>query len=484
MKHVLAVLVALAALQPPQQTPTSIVEQIGKLVTELKQLLTQAQTITVRDAAALQVALDSSVPGTVLELEPVPFVGNFVMRRAVQIQTRGVTLPDRTVEAGDISSLATIRSPNNAPALLLAPGVNLTDVAIRKVHLEGPANDVLLIGMAEPFQTSLSQVPRRIILDQISIKGVGAKNGIGLHGAEVSITRSLITDVARAGVESHGIVGTNGPGPFLIERNRIVGSSIGILFGGSDPQIPGLIPSDIIIRNNVIYKPLTCDGCNYASKNIIECKSCRRIQIIGNELDGSPVGGQSGWGIVITPSQYGTNPDVIVEDYTFSRNTVRNVGGVFNILGFGQNQSTRPTRISRNITVSDNWLQCDRALGDHGSLAQLGNGPVNVVFEYNTIQCNGDAFLRTSDTAPIPGFRYTNNLQLVTGTYGLFLAGSTRGAMLAERLPGAVISGNALVAANALFRTNLPNNLYLATGEGLIVDGYGAGAASGYGRRR
>lgn len=47
----------------------------------------------------------------------------------------------------------------------------------------------------------------------------------------------------------------NGPGPFVISNNYFEGSGENIIVGGSDPSIPDLVPSDIVITGNLISKP-------------------------------------------------------------------------------------------------------------------------------------------------------------------------------------------------------------------------------------
>jgi hypothetical protein len=504
MKRLLAAALALTCLEASAQQSRSNAESAAELETVAAQLRgpgTPAVTV-VAQGANLGAALAAAQPGAVLELEagPTPFVGNFRGRSGIVLRTRGLTLPDREPTEAECARMARVLSTNNAPAFQVPPST--TDVRLERLSFDGPANDVILVGAADNSQTTVDQVPRDIVIDQNCVAGVGAKNGIAIHSGKTSVTRNAIRDVARKGVESHAIVGWNGPGPYTITGNQIVGSSIGIFFGGAFPQITGNIPSDIIIRDNLLKKHDDWSTRNYAPKNAIECKACRRVVIEGNVVDGMPAGGQAGWAIVFTPSQMdgpALPPWAIVEDVSFVKNTVRRVGGVFNILGHGQNQTTagRATLVSRKITIAENWLQCDRALGGHGALAQIGNGPIDVVFDHNTIECNGDAFLRVSDTKAIPGFKFTGNLQSVGGTYGLFSSLGSRGtkAMLEANFPGAVLNGNAIIAGHPTLRANLPDNKFIepcsylkgapcVVPDGLVVDGYGAGAAAGYGRRK
>jgi hypothetical protein len=462
-----------------QRPLADIAADLAKLAHELA----TRDLIVVRVGDDLQAAIDRAPAGGTVTIEPGTYVGNFVVRQAVTLRTAGFSMTPGAVQAEDVPLLAHLQTPNNAPALWVPPSVTVADVTLQWLHVSGPGRSLILIGAGDGQQAMQEQAPRRITLTQISVAPTrGAVNGIELHANVADIVQSRIwaTD-ERTDVETHGIVSYNGPGGYRILDNRIHGSHIGIFFGGADPAIAGLIPTDVEIADNVVTKDLT----GRVSKNALELKAARRFVIVDNIFDGVPTQSQAGWGIQFTPSQYGRNPDVIIEDIEFARNIVRNVGGVFNILGHGQNQTTgRPTQVSRRIAIRDNWLRCDRALGAHGALMQLGNGPIDLTWERNTVECNGDATIRTSDATPIPGFRFVGNLVAQTGTYGIFFTGGlSRGAGLATRMPGADITGNAFVNAHATFRANLPQNLYLGPADDLIRDGYGIGAAAGYGRR-
>ena len=53
------------------------------------------------------------------------------------------------------------------------------------------------------------------------------------------------------------------------------------MFGGSDPVISGVIPSDIEFRRNHFFKPTSWKG-KWMIKNLIEIKSAQRVLIEGN----------------------------------------------------------------------------------------------------------------------------------------------------------------------------------------------------------
>ena len=57
-------------------------------------------------------------------------------------------------------------------------------------------------------------------------------------------------------------MGWNGPGPFLIENNHLEAAAENIMFGGTDPAIPQLVPTGIKIRRNLITKTTRVDDAD------------------------------------------------------------------------------------------------------------------------------------------------------------------------------------------------------------------------------
>jgi hypothetical protein len=85
---------------------------------------------------------------------------------------------------------------------------------------------------------------------------VGQKRAIALNASGVTISNSHISGIAAVGQDSQAIGGWNGPGAYVIENNFIEAAGENILFGGADPSILELTPTDITIRRNTISKPL------------------------------------------------------------------------------------------------------------------------------------------------------------------------------------------------------------------------------------
>jgi hypothetical protein len=446
--------------------------------------------VFVPEGESLQLALDAAAAGAVIELASgASYVGRAVIRNAVTVRTQGVQVTGRVTPetAGPFAKLP--------DGLKINPGT--CDVRIELLSIGGKnLNDICEVGAGDSDQSTADLQPTRITFEQVLIVGHptdGAKRGIAAQGRDVQVLRSHIADIFRAGQDTQCIGGWNGEGPFLIEDCYLAAAGENIMFGGSAPNIQGCIPSDIEICGCTITKPMEWKGSSYTVKNLIEFKSGRRINIHHNEISNMWPAGQA-YALVITPSQYGDEPDNTVEDYLFEHNTVKNISNGFNILGHGQNQDDRPTQTSTRLTVRDNWFQISRKdCGGNGWFVMIGNGPRELVIENNTIQTDGPVYIQGNSPGKntgTPGFKFVGNIVQNIGDYGTSLnyngTDQKRGKYWREYFaPDGVMQGNAYAGDKSEFKTNFPDDLHVSTAEAaaLVVDGYGVGAFEGYGRR-
>ena len=120
--------------------------------------------------------------------------------------------------------------------------------------------DLIRFGEGRSTQTTLSSVPHHLVIDRCYIHGFDTQDvqrGVSLNSAESTISNSYISAIHGVGYDTQAIAGWNGPGPFHIINNYLEGAGENILFGGADPGIPNLVPSDIEIRRNYVFKPLS-----------------------------------------------------------------------------------------------------------------------------------------------------------------------------------------------------------------------------------
>jgi len=131
---------------------------------------------------------------------------------------------------------------------------------------------------------------------------VTSQRGILLNSASSAVIDSHVSEIHAAGSDAQAILGYNGPGPFEIVNNFLEGATENIMFGGADPKILDLVPPDIEIRRNHIFKPLNWfpgdpnfAGVKWPIKNLLELKNAQRVLIEGNLLE------NTGAALVLTP---------------------------------------------------------------------------------------------------------------------------------------------------------------------------------------
>jgi hypothetical protein len=319
--------------------------------------------------------------------------------------------------------------------------VSTTDPNVR-------VNDLVRFGEAE--QTTLEMVPHHLVIDRSYIHGFATQEvqrGVALNSADTSITNSYISDIHGQGYEAQAICGWNGPGPFKIINNYLEGAGENVMFGGADPKIPNLVPTDIEIRQNYFFKPLSWKvgdpsyaGRHWAVKNIFELKNARRVTIDRNVFENNWVDAQAGRAILFTPrNDGGTAPWSTIEDVTFTNNIVMNTPTALNILGTDDihpSQRVRRLSISNNLflNITDTFL--------------VMSGSVNVTISNNTHIQSGN--IMTLHGEPSTGFVYENNIT-VRGNKGYGLKGDATGEgaiALKQFAPSCSFRKNVIVGAN------------------------------------
>jgi hypothetical protein len=421
------------------------------------------RTTFVRAGSSFQEALDSAKPGDLLVLQSgATFTGPFVLPKKsgsgwIVIQSSAI---DRLPMAG------TRVSPSNSkfmPVLESAAGsVLATESCASHYWFIGieirPAAGVFLYNLVQlgNDERSLNELPHDIVFERCYIHGdptLGGRRGIAMNSRATIVKDSYFADFKEVGADSQAILSWNGAGPFSIVNNDLQAAGENVMFGSADPTIQGLIPSDIEIRRNHFFKPLSwkMDDPSYAGtpwtvKNLFELKNARRVLIDGNLFEYNWPQAQNGFAILFTVrNQYGGAPWSRIEDVTFTNNIVRHVGSAVNILGFDNNH---PSGQTRRVQIRNNLFTDIGGAWGPGRLFQLLEGTADVAIEHNTA-FHAENFLYADGHTPHTGFIFRNNI-VEQRQYGLIGSGSAPGlASLKQYFPGAVMAGNAIVGANS-----------------------------------
>jgi hypothetical protein len=394
-------------------------------------------TLRVPVGGDLQAAIDRAQPGDVILLEPgATYTGNFRLREksgARYITIRSAADPSRFPSGGRVGPehaqwMPTLKSPNNGAALATDPRAHHW----RLQWLAFDANsrglgDIIQLGDGSGAQRDLGSLPHDLMVDGLVIRGddrFGQKRGIALNSASTVIRNSDIRGIRAPGQDSQAICGWNGPGPYLIENNYLEAAGENVMFGGADPAIRDLVPSDITVRGNYMSKPLAWRGeRTWTVKNLFELKNARRVLIEGNLFEHNWLAAQTGYAILFTVrNEDGRAPWSVVEDVTFQYNIVRHVASAINILG---EDNLHPSQQTRRIQIRHNlFYDVDGSKwGGDGRFLMIGDGPAEVLIDHNTIVQTGTIVLaygkRAGQPRPIPRFRFTNNLTF-HNEYGIF----------------------------------------------------------------
>ncbi len=425
-----------------------------------------SSAMTVPAGGDLQAALNRAKAGDTILLERgAAYVGNFVLpvhgsgEGVVTLRTAGdAGMPGYGVRmTPDLARpLAKLRSPNGSPALATAPGARGWRIAL--VEFQGNrdgAGDIIALGDGSAAQNTIAKAPAGLTLDRLYVHGQadrGQKRGIALNAGQTTITGCHVSDIKAIGQDSQAIGGWNGPGGYVIENNYLEAAGENIMFGGADPSIPGLTPSGIVVRNNVLSKPLAwreAGAPKWQIKNLFELKNARGVIVEGNLMERSWQQAQSGYAVLFTVrNQDGGCAWCQVEDVQFRGNIVRDVAAGLQILG---TDPVHPSRQTNRIVVRDNLFDgIDReAWGGDGYFVLLSDAPRDITIDHNTIVQRASTGLVKIAHGITTGLTLTNNIAS-HGDYGII--GRDRGVgndSIAFYLPGATITRNVIAGGKA-----------------------------------
>jgi hypothetical protein len=369
-----------------------------------------AATITVPAGADLQAALNAARPGDVLVLQAgARYLGSFILpaKAAGPVITirSSASLPERRIGPQDAALLPTLAS---GVVSAILDGTGAANWRLDGIRLESVLN-----GQGEVI---VLQNSTNIYLDRLLIVAGanGQKRGIRGNGRQITLTRSYIANIWRAGQDSQAFCAWDGAGPYTITNNYLEAASENVMFGGADSLSADRVPSDILVEGNYFTKRLEWRGAGVAVKNLFELKSARRITIRGNLFERNWTDAQTGFGILLKAvNQDGTAPWSVLEDVLFENNIVRDTENGFNIMG---NDYNYPSGRATRLTIRNNLVQTP------GVGFQLGGEIGELTIDHNTIVNGFTLMVLYVGTVWNPGFAprlanfaveqltYTNNL--------------------------------------------------------------------------
>jgi hypothetical protein len=349
--------VLLPADHPQASHPAPGAEQIEEAARDpyriasicIPRAATERTPIAVANGAELQQALDRVNGGDTIALAagatflpPAP-ENSFILRNRRVPTGQWITIrsADAAFDANGAVPPATRVDPRNQGAM---PRIRATTANIPAIRAEARARGYRLIGLDIGVDARVTQLanlvdlgsdsgasvdakPSDIIIDRCYLHGNDSGNyrrGVAMNGARLAVIDSYFENFHDANSDSQAIAGWSGPGPFKIVNNFLEAASENIMFGGSDPPIAGLVPSDIEVRGNLSTKRLAWRAAGVAVKNAFELKSARRVLVEGNIFENVWSSGQDGTAIVLkSTNQDGACTWCVTEYVTFTNNIVR-----------------------------------------------------------------------------------------------------------------------------------------------------------------
>jgi hypothetical protein len=236
----------------------------------------------------------------------------------------------------------------NMPKLIATTSDNAlsTDITVPPVGHQGAAHHVKFVGfemtassmfnwtlvlIGTTQETDVADLPHDISFVNCYIHGNDAggemMHGIMFAGGHMSVVSSYLSGWKATVKEANAIAIANGSDGYLIENNYLEAAGENLIFDGDGEFIPNLVPSNIVIKHNYLYKPpawRTLQPQPPMIKNLLEFKNGIHITIDSNVLENTWVANQDGTAVLFTVrTSYGAYPQNVVSDVHFTNNVVR-----------------------------------------------------------------------------------------------------------------------------------------------------------------
>ncbi|HEY6991803.1 MAG TPA: RICIN domain-containing protein, partial [Bryobacteraceae bacterium] len=253
--------------------------------------------------------------------------------------------------------------------------------------------------------------------------------------------------------DTQALAGWNGPGPYTITNNYLEAGTEIVAFGGAATSIAGVVPSNIAIKGNLFYRPLSWmpGSPSYAGipvwvKNDIEFKNAQDVTIDSNTFENNWRGAdQRGFFLLFNVrTEWGQVPWAVVNNVKVTNNIFRHSAAGIDITGHDDDGSGSASNflIQNNVWEDingNNW-------GGDGRWFQATSGANNVTVDHNTVFQTG--FILIFDVGQEHNVNFTNNIVQV----GWDVAGNGAGigiSALNAYDVGGIFSNNVLVGASS-----------------------------------
>jgi hypothetical protein len=431
--------------------------ELPRVYLDTRMVAPTGRTIVVPAGANLQTALNIAQRGDLIQLAAgATYTGNFTLPAKsgsgwVTIQT-ATTLPAEgtRVTPSIASRFAKIVTPNAMPAIDVADNATASRYRIVGVEVTSSASMTYsLVSLHSSAARTPSELPESIVLDRVYVHGTSSlqlQRCVILNTRSSAVVDSWLSDCHAKGMDSQAIVAWNTPGPLKIVNNYLEGAGETVMFGGADASVPGVVPSDIEVRQNYFYKPLSWKGV-WTVKNHFESKSSQRVLVEGNVFENTWADGQDAAWALKSVNQNGNCPQCITADYTIRWNRVTNVPKLLVLAASQVVGSNGPSRPATRISITNNL--CEQCGQENRWTLQVGGGLTNVLIANNAMDGTRSPLDFSAGEGGSTSHIEIRNNVMVNGTYGILGDGQSGLGALRVYCPSCTFSGNAIVGGQA-----------------------------------
>jgi len=307
--------------------------------------------LMVKDAGSLSAAL---LKGGTIQLAPGTYTGSFLVSND-GTELRGVQPISGRVTPGQTAAVIITAADALKPAIKVAA----SHVTLAGVTIQAVATDRAAVLVGSPGATDPGEQPDDVTFDGIEVLAAanGGRRGIEAHTRGFTLTHSRVIGFVYQGADAQAFYAANGPGPYNLIDNELQGSGENVMFGGGAIKSPAMVPSNIVLRHNLLLKPQDWRQRKGSVKNSLEFKAGKGAVVEDNVIDGCWRDAQAGHMIVLTPrNQDKKSPWVEVSDIVLRGNrTVNHTDGyAVNILG---TDNEAPSQQTARITIEGNLFQ-------------------------------------------------------------------------------------------------------------------------------